>query len=106
MTGVSGVYVGRHGKSVTYGNARSHLSIIVIALLVFFAVAGFLIMNSHDRARDDLIEALKAEREASAVNGKLKTELAAVTRTRLLELKAKERLGLKKPTEEEVLVLR
>jgi hypothetical protein len=39
-------------------------------------------------------------------NSKLKAELAGITQARLLELKAKERLGLTKPKEEEVLVLR
>jgi len=40
------------------------------------------------------------------MNNKLKTELAGITQARMLELKAKERLGLKKPKDEEVLVLR
>jgi hypothetical protein len=40
------------------------------------------------------------------MNNKLKTELAGIMQARMLELKAKERLGLKKPKDEEVLVLR
>jgi hypothetical protein len=40
------------------------------------------------------------------VNNKLKMELSVITRARYIELKANERLGLKKPKEEEVLVLR
>jgi hypothetical protein len=63
-------------------------------------------MGVHNRTREDLIEMLKKEREVMETNNKLKSELAGITQARLLELKAKERLGLKKPTEEEVLVLR
>jgi hypothetical protein len=67
---------------------------------------SFFMMGLHGRARDTLIETLKKEREVMETNNKLKTELAGITQARLLELKAKERLGLKKPKEEEVLVLR
>jgi hypothetical protein len=37
---------------------------------------------------------------------KLKAEMAGITQSRLLALKAKERLGLSKPKDEEVLVLK
>ena len=63
-------------------------------------------MGVHNRTREALIETLKKEREVMETNNRLKTELAGITQTRLLELKAKERLGLTKPKEEEVLVLR
>lgn len=63
-------------------------------------------MGVHSRTREALIEILKKEKEVTETNNKLKTELAGITQTRLLELKAKERLGLEKPKEEEVLVLR
>ena len=63
-------------------------------------------MGVHKRTREALIETLKKEREVMETNNRLKTELAGITQTRLLELKAKERLGLTKPKEEEVLVLR
>ena len=63
-------------------------------------------MGVHNRTRQTLIETLQKEREVMETNNKLKSELAGITQARLLELKAKERLGLKKPKEEEVLVLR
>jgi hypothetical protein len=63
-------------------------------------------MGVHNRTREALIEVLKKEKEVMETNNKLKSELAGITQTRLLELKAKERLGLEKPKEEEVLVLR
>jgi len=49
---------------------------------------------------------LKKEREIADVNNRLKMELSVITKARYIELKANERLGLKKPKEEEVLVLR
>ena len=67
---------------------------------------SFLMMGLHNRTREDLIDTLRKEREVMEINNTLKTELAGITQARLLELKAKERLGLKKQTEEEVLVLR
>jgi hypothetical protein len=63
-------------------------------------------MGVHNRTREALIETLTKEREVMETNNRLKTELAGITQSRLLELKAKERLGLTKPKEEEVLVLR
>jgi hypothetical protein len=60
----------------------------------------------YDNLREELIESLKREREIAEVNNKLKMELSVITRARYIELKANERLGLKKPKEEEVLVLR
>jgi hypothetical protein len=67
---------------------------------------SFFMMGVHNRTRQTLIETLQKEREVMETNNKLKSELAGITQARLLELKAKERLGLKKPKEEEVLVLR
>jgi hypothetical protein len=93
-------------REITYGRSESHVTFFVICILIFFAFMSFFMMGLHGRARDTLIETLKKEREVMETNNKLKAELAGITQARLLELKAKERLGLKKPTEEEVLVLR
>jgi len=46
------------------------------------------------------------EREVIETNNNLKMELSVAMRARYIEFKTKERLGLKKPNEEEVLVLR
>lgn len=93
-------------KEITYGRSRSHATLFIICILLFFAFMGFFMMGIHNRTRENLIETLKKEREVMEINNKLKSELAGITQARLLELKAKERLGLKKPSEEEVLVLR
>jgi hypothetical protein len=93
-------------REITYGRSQSHVTLFIICILIFFACMSFFMMGVHNRTREDLIEMLKKEREVMETNNKLKSELAGITQARLLELKAKERLGLKKPTEEEVLVLR
>ena len=63
-------------------------------------------IGSYKHARKELLEVLNKENEVIVINNRLKTDLSGITQTRLLELKAKERLGLEKPRDEEVLVLR
>lgn len=70
-------------------------------ILIFFFMTG-----AYNDVREELIVRLRREKEAVEMNKKLKMELSVITRGRYLELKANERLGLKKPREEEVLVLR
>jgi hypothetical protein len=67
---------------------------------------AFFVRGEYNGLREELIESLKKEREIAEVNNRLKMELSVITRARYIELKANERLGLKKPKEEEVLVLR
>ncbi|HEX2965723.1 MAG TPA: hypothetical protein VHO84_08050 [Syntrophorhabdaceae bacterium] len=79
-------------------------------IMVFFCIVllflSSLMTGSYKQARKELLEVLTKENEVIERNNKLKTDLSGVTQTRLLELKAKERLGLEKPRDEEVLVLR
>lgn len=91
-------------KEMARVNPRSTL-LIVVCLMVF-ALISFFMMSAHNQLREELIEMLRREREVTEMNFKLKAELAGITQARMLELKAKERLGLKKPKDEEVLVLR
>jgi hypothetical protein len=93
-------------REIIYGRSRSHTMFFVIIIVLLFVFTSFFMMGLHDRTREALIETLTKERDVMAINNKLKTELAGITQARLLELKAKERLGLTKPKEEEVLVLR
>jgi len=79
------------------------LSILASA---FFVVIALFMRGEYNNLREELIESLKREREVAEVNNRLKMELSVITRARYIELKANERLGLKKPKEEEVLVLR
>jgi hypothetical protein len=81
------------------------LAVSILAVALFIVVALFM-RGEYNGLREELIENLKREREVAEVNNKLKMELSVITKARLIELKANERLGLKKPKEEEVLVLR
>jgi cell division protein FtsL len=81
------------------------LVMVILASALFVMVALFL-RGEYNNMREELIESLKREREVADVNNRLKMELSVITRARYIELKANERLGLKKPKEEEVLVLR
>ena len=93
-------------REITYGRSNSHTTLFVFFVVLLFVFMSYLMMGLHNRTREALIETLTKEREIMETNNKLKMELAGITQARLLELKAKERLGLKRPKEEEVLVLR
>ncbi len=75
-------------------------------MILFVLIASYLLVNAHSRARQDLIETLSQERLLKDANQKMVSEVAGITQSRLLALKAKERLGLSKPKDEEVLVLK
>jgi hypothetical protein len=81
------------------------ITLFVLAAALFVIIALFM-RGEYNSLREELIESLKKEREVTEVNNRLKMELSVITRARYIELKANERLGLKKPREEEVLVLR
>jgi len=91
-------------KDMVHRNPQSTL--LIVACFIVFALISFFMMSAHGQLREELIEMLRREREVIDMNNKLKTELAGITQARTFELKAKERLGLKKPKDEEVLVLR
>ena len=93
-------------KKETHYHRNIHSTLIVALGVIAFVFVSFLIRNSFNTAREELIDRLGKERQVFQLNEKLKVELAGITRGRYIELKAKERLGLKKPKEEEVLVLR
>jgi cell division protein FtsL len=79
------------------------LSVCACMALVF---TFFFLGNAHEEAREEYIAKLKAEKQVVETNRSLKMELAAITQKGYLEFAARERLGLKRPTEEEVVVLR
>lgn len=81
------------------------LMAIVCAGLLFIGLAIY-VGGECCSLQEELIESLKKEKEVTEMNSRLKTELSLITRARYIELKAHERLGLKKAREEEVLVLR
>jgi hypothetical protein len=79
--------------------------LFLIALGLFVSLSLFM-RGEYNGLRDEYINQLRREREMTDANNRLKMELTVITRGRYIELKANERLGLKKPREEEVLVLR
>jgi cell division protein FtsL len=83
------------------------LSIVgmLLACLALVLIFSFL-SSAHQEAREQLLEKLQSEKQTLELNKTLKMELAAITQKRYLEHAAKERLGLKRPAEAEVVVLR
>lgn len=79
---------------------------LVILSLAIALIVSLFIRGAYNEAREELIERLGTERQMAELNQKLKMELAGITRSRYMEFKAKERLGLKKPKDDEVFVLR
>lgn len=92
-------------KRDTQQRSIKPLALSILASVLFVVIALFM-RGEYNNLREELIESLKREREVAEVNNRLKMELSVITRARYIELKANERLGLKKPKEEEVLVLR
>ncbi len=87
-------------------NRNFHYTCIVIVSIAVFTLVSFFMRGAFNDEREELIERLKKEREATQLNEKLKVDLAGIMRGRYIELKTKERLGLKMPKEGEVIVLR
>jgi hypothetical protein len=85
----------------------SHLSVALSVVACLALILTFFFLSSaHEEAREEYIIKLKAEKQVVETNKSLKMELAAITQKGYLEFAAKERLGLKRPTDEEVVVLR
>ncbi|MCX7856792.1 MAG: hypothetical protein N2513_02235 [Deltaproteobacteria bacterium] len=76
--------------------------IIFIALLIVFGI----IRNACNSSREDLIEALLWENGLRTENVALKTEILTITRERFMVLFAQEKLGFRRPKEDEVYVLK
>jgi cell division protein FtsL len=83
-----------------------HTTLIVVLSLMVCVILSLVMRFSFDQRREELIESLRLERAVSARHESLRVELAGITRARAIELTARERLGLKRPKEEEVLVAR
>lgn len=80
--------------------------LMLIAFCLIFLIVSLFMRSAYNELREEYIEELRREKEIIDTNNALKMELSAITNARYLEFKARERLGMKKPREEEVLVLR
>jgi hypothetical protein len=97
------IYIESSGDAI-FSSVRPFLFLGLI--MVFVLIVSYFLVSAHNRARQDLIETLTLECELRQAQQKLKSDMAGVTQSRLLALKARERLGLTNPREEEVLVLK
>ncbi len=86
----------------------SFLLLGVVALIAFvgFTFVSFFLKEAYLETKGTFLERLAEEKKVADVNRALKMELIAVTQKGYVEFAAEERLGLKRPKEEEVLVLR
>ncbi len=81
-------------------------AVLVIACGLAFILVFFFLSTSYEEAREEFMERLKKEKQIVEMNKALKMELLAITQKGYLEFAAQERLGLKRPKDEEVVVLR
>ena len=82
------------------------LVITVVLSCLLLVMVFFFLTSAYEDARGQYMEKLKKEKEIVEINKALKRELEAVTQKGYVEFAARERLGLKPPKEEEVVVLR
>lgn len=86
--------------------SRFTISVMLIALGALALIAFSVVFAAHEDARSQYIERLRREKQIVERNKALKMELAAVTQKGYVEFAAQERLGLKKPDDKEVVVVR
>ena len=96
---------------VTRVSMRKPVSPFVVFTLLLLCMAAALVsfsfaLTASEDAKMQYIERLKREKQIVETNKRLTTELAAVTQKGYVEFAAQERLGLKKPDEKEVVVVR
>ena len=95
---------------VTYSNESRVVSRLAIVVAIIACIGAMIVFSylhtANEDAREQLVERLKKEKHVVEMNKSLKVELKAITQKGYLEFAAKERLGLKRPTDEEVVVLR
>ena len=95
---------------VTYVREPKYFSplavISILAACLALIVAFSFLTGGYEEARGQYMERLGKEKQVVEINKALKMELAAITQKGYLEFAAQERLGLKRPKDEEVVVLR
>jgi hypothetical protein len=82
------------------------LGVVVVISFVSFAFISFFLKEAYVETKGAFLERLSEEKKVADINRSLKMELLAITQKGYVEFAAEERLGLKRPKEEEVLVLR
>ena len=82
------------------------LAFVVMLAFVSCMLVSFFVREAYDDNKGRFLERLSEEKKVAETNQHLKMEFLAITQKGYVEFAAGERLGLKKPKEEEVLVLR
>ena len=106
MTGVGGrMGCIRVGQVETRG--ITPCMVVAACLFCVILVLAFSFLNSaYEEARGQYMELLKKENGVAETNSALKMELVAISQKGYVEFVAQGRLGLKRPADEEVVVLR
>lgn len=79
--------------------------LVCLAVTILFLICSSL-RSACEQTRDEFIERLGNNKKIIETNKALKMELLAITQKSYVAFAAEERLGLKKPTEEEVVILK
>lgn len=105
MNGKTAYITVKRGQTARLGLPGRGILLICLAIVALFVVSSVL-KNACEQTRDEFIEKLKNGKRIVETNKALKMELLAITQKGYVEFAAEERLGLKKPTEEEVVILK
>jgi hypothetical protein len=79
---------------------------VTVVICLALVLTLFFVTGIYEETRGRFIESLKKEKELVEANKALKMELAAVTQKGYMEFASRKRLGLKRPDDKEVVVLR
>ncbi len=101
----------RHVAVKRFRKQQRKGSLLLLGLMVVISFSccvlfSFFLKESYVETKRTFMERLAEEKKVADVNRSLKMELLAITQKGYVEFAVEERLGLKRPKEEEVLVLR
>lgn len=105
MTGRTAYITVKREKAERLGLPGKGILFVCLAAVALFVISSIL-KNACEQTRDEFIEKLKNGKKIVEANKALKMELLAITQKGYVEFAAEERLGLKKPTDEEVVILK
>jgi hypothetical protein len=105
MTGKTAYITVKREKTERLKLPGGKILLVCLGAISLFVICSIL-RNACEQTRDEFIEKLKNGKKIVEMNKALKMELLAITQKGYVEFAAEERLGLKKPTEEEVVIVK
>jgi hypothetical protein len=105
MTGKPGYIRVKREKTEKLRLPARGIFFVCLGAILLFVVCSVL-RSACEQTRDEFIERLKNEKKVVETNKALKMELLAITQKGYVEFAAEERLGLKKPKEDEVVIVK